>query len=140
MQTSGFLYLLGYVLLLGIGTFLQKFSMRQLSPFQLEVLITLGMVIIAVPSLLFAQKSLTIPAKGIPLGGLVGILFASGSLLFTLALSKMQVSIASAVSISYIVIASLLSIIFLKEPINLTKGLGIALTIIGVALLYFQQE
>lgn len=123
-----------------MGTFLQKFAMKQLSPFQLEVLMTAGMAVISIPALFITQKNLAIPVKGIPMGALVGILFASGSLLFTLAISRMNAGIASALSITYVVIVVILSGLFLKEEFNFAKILGIALTIIGVGLLYTQHK
>jgi drug/metabolite transporter (DMT)-like permease len=137
---SGYLFLVIYIILLGIGTFLQKFVMKTLSPFQLEFLIAIGMFLVSVPALLFTQKSLHIPAAGIPMGLLVGLLFSGGSLAFTLGLSKMNVGLASAISVSYIVLALILSVIFLKEPLNLMKIAGITLTLIGVGLLFYQQS
>lgn len=135
----GYSFLMVYILLLGVGTFLQKFVMKTLSPFQLEFLVAIGMFLVSVPALLLSQKSFNIPVSGIPMGMLVGLLFSGGSLAFTLGLSKMNVGLASAISVSYIVLALILSVIFLKEPLTLIKVTGIALTLIGVGLLFYQQ-
>lgn len=135
MQISGVTFLIGYIVLLGVGTFLQKFSMKQLNPYQLHFLISIGMLITSIPALIITQRNLFIPLKGIPIGGAVGILFASGSLLFTLALSKMSAGTATAISLSYVLVVLLLSTIFLKEGLSAVKVLGIVLTVLGVAIL-----
>jgi drug/metabolite transporter (DMT)-like permease len=140
MQTSGVIFLFGYILFLGIGTFLQKLSMKELSPYQLHFLISLGMIITAVPILLFQQKSFAIPAKGILLGSSVGLLFALGSFLFTLSLSKLPVGIATAISLSYLLVVLLLSALFLKETITPVKIVGIMFTLVGVIMLTFQTQ
>lgn len=139
MQISGVTFLLGYILLLGLGTFLQKLSLKELTPYQLHFLISLGMIFTAIPILLFQQKSLAFPQKGILIGSSVGLLFALGSFTFTLALSKMPAGAATAISLSYVLVVTALSTVFLKEPITLTKVIGIVLTIIGVAILSYKQ-
>ncbi len=134
----GSIFLATYIFAVGIGSFLQKFVMGKVTPFQLEVITAIGMFTVSVPALLFAQKSLDLPVTKAPLALLVGFLFAIGSFVYVLAVSKLPVSIAAPVSTGYIVVAVLLSIIFLKEPLTLMKGLGILMTIIGVAILSLQ--
>src|SRR5438046_3172543 len=126
----GYAFLTAYIILVGVATFLQKFVMKQLSPYQLEVLIAIGMLIISVPVLFIQQKSLAVPLKGIPLGALVGLGFALGSFVYVLAVSKMSVSIASAISTSYVVVVVILSTIFLKESLSILKLVGIVLTVL----------
>lgn len=140
MQISGLLFLLGYVIFLGVGTFLQKLSMKELSPYQLHFLIAIGMLITAIPILYFTQHHFKIPMRGIPLGSVVGLLFAIGSLFFTLSLSKLPVGSATAISLSYIVIVFILSALFLKEEITLLKVTGVLLTLTGVGILSYQTQ
>lgn len=134
----GFFFLATYILAVGIGSFLQKFVMNKVTPFQLEVITAIGMFCISVPALLLAQRSLTLPIKQAPLSLLVGLLFSVGSFVYVLAVSKLPVSIAAPVSVGYVVVAVALSAIFLKEPMTLMKGLGIILTVAGVAILSTQ--
>ena len=136
----GLLYLAGYILLVGIATFLQKFSMKTLSPYQLHFLISIGMLFTAVPALLFAQKGISVPLKGVPLGGLIGVFFALGSLMYVLAISKMPVGIASVISLTYILVVILLSWIFLGEKMDILKIIGMILTVSGVVLLSIKQS
>jgi uncharacterized membrane protein (DUF485 family) len=48
---SGFVFLLLYILFVGVASFLEKFSMKQLNPYQVNFLMAIGMAITAVPAL-----------------------------------------------------------------------------------------
>ncbi len=133
----GYLYLVGYVLFVGVASFLMKFAMKTLSAYQINVLMALGMLIITLPAMYLAEKQIKFPTEGLPLGVFTGLLMAAGSLLFVFALTKMPVGLASAISTSYIVVVVLLSWIFLKEPLGVMKIVGIILTIAGVTILSF---
>jgi drug/metabolite transporter (DMT)-like permease len=137
---SGFAFLAGYIVLVGVASFLQKFTMKQLNPYQINFLMTLGMVVTAVPALLIKQGSLTVPTKALPLGAPIGLLMALGSISYVLALSKLPVGTAAAISTSYVVLVVLLSRIFLGESLSWLKLAGILLTIAGVALLSWGQK
>ena len=137
---SGFAFLLGYIVLVGIASFLQKFSLKQLNPYQINFLMALGMVVTAVPALWLKQGSLLVPRESLPLGGPIGLMMALGSILYVLALSKLPVGTAAAISTSYIVLVVLLSRVFLNENLSWVKVAGISLTIIGVGLLSWEQK
>ena len=134
-KLQGLIFLAIYIFVVGTGSFLQKFVMGKVSPFQLEVITAIGMFVVSVPALLIAQKNLHIPFQSAPLALLVGLFFAIGSFVYVLAVSKLPVGIAAPVSTGYIVLAVALSAIFLKEPITFQKGVGILMTIVGVAIL-----
>jgi uncharacterized membrane protein len=131
----GFLFLAMYIVAVGVGSFLQKLVMDKVTPYQLGVITTIGMFFISVPALFIVQKNLHIPVSASPLSWAVGVLFAIGSLVYVLAVSKLPVSVAAPVSICYVVLAVALSAIFLGESMTLLKGIGIALTIAGVVIL-----
>lgn len=141
-MTIGYLFLLSYIILVGTATFLQKFVMKQLTPFQLEFVIAIGMLLISTPILLIQQKSLMIPVKALPLGGVVGVGvgFALGSFMYVLAVSRLPVGIASAISTGYVIVALILSVIFLKESVTFLKLLGVFLTLSGVVILSLTQK
>jgi len=139
-SVSGFAFLLGYIVLVGVASFLQKFSMKQLNPYQINFLMAIGMLVTAVPALWLEQRSLMVPVKALPLGAPIGLLMALGSISYVLALSKLPVGTAAAVSTSYIVLVVLLSRIFLDESLSWMKIVGISLTIIGVGLLSWEQK
>src|SRR5437016_8231148 len=129
---SGFAFLLGYIVLVGVASFLQKFSMNQLSPYQINFLMALGMLGTAVPALWLKQGSLSVPRESLPLGAPIGLMMALGSISYVLALSKLPVGTTAAISTSYIVLVVLLSRIFLLENLSWIKVLGISLTLVGV--------
>jgi len=132
--------LLGYIVLVGVASFLQKFSMNVLNPYQINYLMAIGMLVTAVPALWLTQGSLSVPMESLPLGAPIGLMMALGSISYVLALSKIPVGMAAAVSTSYIVIVVLLSRIFLGESLGWMKIVGISLTIIGVGLISWEQK
>ena len=137
---SGFGFLLGYIVLVGTASFLEKFSMKQLNPYQVNFLMAIRMAVTAVPALWIKQGSLTVPTKALPLGAPIGLLMALGSISFVLALSELPVGMATAVSTSYVLLVMLLSWWFLGESMGWLKIAGALLTVAGVALLSWQQK
>ena len=129
LPISGFGFLLGYIVLVGTASFLEKFSMKQLNPYQVNFLMAIGMAVTAIPALWIKQGSLTVPTKALPLGAPIGLLMAIGSICFVLSLAKLPVGAATAISTSYVVLVVLLSRLFLNESIGWMKTAGIALTI-----------
>lgn len=137
---SGFAFLAGYVVLVGVASFLQKFSMKQLNPYQVNFLMAIGMAVTAVPALLIKQGSLTVSTKSLSLGAPIGLLMALGSISYVLALSKLPVGMTAAISTTYVILVVLLSRIFLGESLSWLKVTGILLTVVGVALLSWEQK
>ena len=60
---SGFGFLLAYVVLVGTAFFLEKFSVKQLNPYQVTFLMAIGMLITATPALWLKQGNLIVPTK-----------------------------------------------------------------------------
>jgi len=139
-SATGFAFLSAYIVFVGVASFLQKFSMKQLNPYQINFLMAIGMLVTAVPALWVEQGSLMVPVKSLTLGAPIGLLMALGSISYVLALSKLPVGTAASISTSYIVLVVLLSRIFLDERLSWMKVAGISLTIIGVGLLSWEQN
>ena len=135
----GYIFIFGYVLLVGIATFLMKVSLKTLTPYQLNFLMGIGMLITGIPALLLAQKSFKIPSKELPVGMGIGIAMAVGSILYVLALNKLPVSIASVLAATYVAVVVVLSAIFLKESFDAVKIVGLALTFVGALLLTWKS-
>ena len=140
LPISGFVFLVGYIVMVGVASFLEKFSMKQLNPYQINFLMAIGMLVTAVPALWIKEGTLAVPTKALPLGAPIGLLMAIGSICFVLSLAKLPVGMATAVSTSYVVVVVFLSWLFLHESIGWMKTAGVALTIVGVALLSWQQK
>jgi drug/metabolite transporter (DMT)-like permease len=137
---SGFGFLAGYVVTVGVASFLEKFSMKELNPYQVNFLMAIGMAVTAIPALWIKQGSLTVPTKALPLGAPIGLLMALGSICFVLSLAKLPVGMATAVSTSYVVLVFFLSWLFLSESMSWMKIAGTLLTVGGVALLSWEQK
>lgn len=135
----GYIFITGYVLIIGLATFLMKVGLKTLSPYQLNFLMGIGMLLTGIPALLIADKTLKIPSKELPMGLLIGVMMATGSILYVLALNKLPASVAAVLATIYVIIVVLLSAIFLKEGFDLIKVLGIILTFAGVALLTWKS-
>jgi drug/metabolite transporter (DMT)-like permease len=137
---SGFGFLAGYIVMVGVASFLEKFSMKQLNPYQVNFLMAIGMALTAVPALWVKQGSLTVPTKALPLGAPIGLLMALGSICFVLSLSKLPVGMATAISTSYVLLVLILSWVFLNERMSWMKIAGTLLTISGVALISWKEK
>ncbi len=137
-MTLGYLFVLGYVVLVGVATFLMKVGLKTLSPYQLNFLMGIGMLLTGIPALLIAHRTFRMPAKEVPLGFLIGIMMASGSILYVLAFNKLSAGLASVLAVTYVIVIIALSAIFLKESLGMTKILGIVFTLIGTGLLIFK--
>ncbi len=118
---------------------MMKVSLKHLSPYQLNFLMGIGMLLTGIPALLIAHKSFKLPPKEIPAGFLIGTMMALGSILFVLALNKLSVSVASVLAATYVVVAIVLSWLVLKESFDAVKVLGLILTFSGAALLVYKS-
>ncbi len=64
--------------MIGVASFLQKFSMKELNPYQVNFLMAIGMLLTAVPALSIKQGNLAVLVKSLPLGAPIGLLMALG--------------------------------------------------------------
>jgi drug/metabolite transporter (DMT)-like permease len=135
----GYLFVAGYVILVGVATFLMKVSLKSLSPYQLNFLMGIGMLATGIPALLLAHKTFKMPAKELPIGIAIGIMMALGSILYVLALNKLSASVASVLAATYVGVVVILSLVFLKESFDALKALGIVLTFVGSLLLVYKS-
>ncbi len=135
----GYLFILGYIAIVGVASFLMKVGLKTVSPYQMMFLMGIGMFITGVPALLIAHKSFKIPAKELPLGLIIGIMMATGSIFYVLALNKLSASIAAVLATIYVLVVIVLSWIFLKEGFDSVKVLGLLLTFAGAALLTWKS-
>ncbi len=134
----GLLFLLGYVAALGAATYLLKVLLEDLSAYQVNLLMGLAMLVISVPAVLIADRTLSIPARHLPAGLVVGFLMAGGSVLYALALQRLPAGPTAAIATSYVVIVVVLSAAFLDERVDAVTILGVAMTLGGVVLLSFR--
>lgn len=134
------MFLIGYIASVGVATFGLKYVSDDFSPYQINLLMAVGMLVIGVPALLLAEGSLALPQKRLPQAAGIGFLMAAGSILYVLALSKLPVSLASAIATSYVVVVVVLARLVLHESLGPAKIAGLILTLAGVGLLSFSSS
>lgn len=124
----------GYIVIIGIGAFLEKPALRGLDATQLNGLMALAMTAVAVvafsvegPRLPMSSRSL----RGLGVGAMVGV----ASVSYFMGLRGLPVSVAAAASNAYIVITVLLSALVLHQPVTKGRAGAMALTLGGVTLL-----
>ena len=139
MSNAGMLFLVGYVITIGIATCLMKVALEDLGAFQINVMMGIAMVIVSVPGAILVDGSLRIPGSALGIGALVAILMAVGSVLYALALARLPAGPSAAIATSYIVVVVVLSALFLKDRVDTLTIVGLASTLGGVAILSFRS-
>jgi uncharacterized membrane protein len=128
-------YVLVYVVLVGVASFVESPVGRGFGAFQLNALIRTGSLAAAAIALV-AAHGFTLPATRPALAGLgIGLLTGVGSLFYCFALDGMSVSLVVTFSNLYIVITTLLGIVVLGESLTVLKITGLICTVGGVVLL-----
>jgi len=131
-----FLMMGAYVVIVGIGAFLEKPALRELDATQLNVLMAVAMT--AVAFVAFAAEGPRVQMSVRSLGGLgVGAMVGTASVFYFLGLRGLPVSVAAASSNAYIVITVLLSTLVLHQLLTKVRLGAIALTLGGVTLLAY---
>jgi drug/metabolite transporter (DMT)-like permease len=131
----GAVALAGYIVTIGVATYLLKVSLEDLTPYQINLLMGVAMLAVSVPAVLFTEGSLHVARRHLPLGAVVAVLMAVGSVLYAVALSRLPAGISAAVATSYVVLVVVLSTVFLHETLDWVIAMGLALTLAGVAIL-----
>lgn len=123
-----------YVLIIGVGAFLEKPALRGLDATQLNALMAIAMT--AVAGMALAAKGPRLPMTARTLGGFgVGVMIGTASVFYFLGLRGLPVSVAAASSNAYVVVTVGLSTIFLHQPLSRARRGAMALTLLGVSLL-----
>jgi uncharacterized membrane protein len=129
-----FLMMGAYVVIVGIGAFLEKPALRELDATQLNALMAVAMTAVAFVALAVEGPRVQVSLRG--LGGLgAGVMIGAASVFYFLGLRGLPVSVAAASSNAYIVITVLLSALLLHQHLTRVRIGAIALTLGGVSLL-----
>lgn len=130
-----FMVMAVYIVLIGVGAFLEKPVLKGLDATQLNGLQSLAMTVVAAVALA-VEGPRRLPMTKRALAGIgVGAMIGVASVFYFLGLRDLPISIAAASSNAYIVVTVLLSTIALRQSLTRATGGAIALTLIGVTLL-----
>jgi transporter family protein len=133
-QARGFVIMGIYIVMIGVGAFLEKPALKGLAATQLNAL--MGIAMTAVAGIALAVKGPQLPMTKRALGGLgVGVMIGAASVFYFLGLRGLPVSVASATSNASVVVTVVLSAIFLHQPLSRARGGALALTLLGATLL-----
>ena len=133
-RARGFTIMASYVVIIGVGAFLEKPALKGLAATQLNVLMGIAMTVVA--GIALAVKGPRLPMTKRTLGALgVGVMIGAASVFYFLGLRGLPVSVAAASSNASVIVTVALSAIFLHQPLNRARGAAIALTLLGVTLL-----
>ena len=119
----------GAFVLWGLWSFVPKITTRHISPKSAVVYEVLGGLIIAIIVLFSLGFRPDAHPKGVALAITTGVLGFLGALCFLYAVSKGPVSLVATLSALYPVIAIVLAMIFLHEPVTVKQGVGILLAL-----------
>ncbi len=134
LQSRGFAIMGIYVVMIGVGAFLEKPALKGLAATQLNAL--MGIAMMAVAGIALAVRGPRLPMTKRTLGGLgVGVMIGTASVFYFLGLRGLPVSVASAASNASVIVTVVLSAIFLHQPLGRARGAAIALTLLGATLL-----
>jgi drug/metabolite transporter (DMT)-like permease len=123
-----------YIVIVGVGAFLEKPALKGLDATELNGLMAIAMTAVAAialatrgPRLLMTKRTL----EGLGVGATIGV----ASVFYFLGLRGLPVSVAAASSNGYMVVTVILSTVVLHRPLTRARGGAIALTLLGVTLL-----
>lgn len=120
--------------LYGLWAFLPKIASSHLDARSILVFETVGSIVIVSGVLLSLGGRLQVHDVGLPVAIAAGACGALGSMFFLIALARGNTSVVVTATALYPLVVVLLSAVFLKEPINIRQGIGIALAITAMAL------
>lgn len=132
---ASFGFIAAYAVLIAVASVIEVPIGRGLASVQLNLLIRLGGLAVAIPALVIVHGS-GVPTGLQALAGLgIGVLTGVGSIFYCLTLIDLPLSLVVVLSNLYIVITFLLGISLLHEPVTALKIGGLVLTLAGVVLL-----
>jgi drug/metabolite transporter (DMT)-like permease len=123
-----------YIVLVGVGAFLEKPALRGLTALQLNALTALGMAVVALAAV--AARDHRFPSGSAARGaGGVGLLLGLGAVSYYLGLDRLPVSVAATLSNTSVLVTAALAVMFRHQPVTPLQAAGAAATLIGVSFL-----
>lgn len=136
VSTTGNIFIALTVLAWGVGSFLGKIALKDVSGIQGYMLEALGTLTVFVAVAVLWRRDIVGALGGItPAGYLFGILWGVGTVTFVMALKYRPASIAVPLTGLYPFVTVLLAALFLKEVVTVKSALGIAFALAAGVLL-----
>jgi uncharacterized membrane protein len=126
--------LLGYILLAGISTFLEKPALGALAPLQLNALTALGMAAVGVVAAGVRDRALPAGSPALAAAG-IGAMIGLGAVAYFLGLARLPVSIAAALGNTYVLVTTALAVLLRHQTLGRWQIAGALGTVAGVCVL-----
>jgi drug/metabolite transporter (DMT)-like permease len=130
--------LVPYIALVGVGAFLEKPLLRDVTALQLNALTALGMAVVALAAVGVRDRRLPTGRAALGASG-VGLLLGLGSVGYFLGLERLPVSVAATLSNTSVLVTAALAVFFRHQKITRRQVTGAAATLAGVSLLTIPQ-
>jgi transporter family protein len=127
-------YALLCIIAWGAWGFIAKLGADRIAPGPLQILATAGTLPLALLAFLQLRMRLEKDARGIAYGILNGVLSGVGLLAYYAAASRGKVSVVGPVTSLYPLLTVLLAFIFLRERLNRVQVVGVALSLVAIAI------
>ncbi|MGH2615985.1 MAG: EamA family transporter [Thermomicrobiales bacterium] len=128
-----------YIVLVGVGVFLQKPALRGLTALQLNALTALGMAMVALAAVGVRDRRIPTGPAALATAG-VGILLGLGGVGYYLALERLPVSVAATLANTSVLVTAALAILVRHQAVTRRQIVGAAATLAGVCLLTISQR
>jgi drug/metabolite transporter (DMT)-like permease len=123
-----------YVVIVGVGAFLEKPALKSLDATQLNALMAIAMTAVAGVALGVSGPRLPL-TRGTLAGVGVGAMMGVASVFYFLGLHGLPVSAAAALSNASVIVTVALSTVVLRRPLSRARVGSLALTLLGAVLL-----
>ena len=119
----------------GIFGFLGKVGSDRISPAQMQIFFTIGMVPVAIVCVFRLKFQIATNKRGVSYSLLMGLFAALGSLAFFGAMKNGKASLVAPVTSLYPALTVLLALVVLKEKLNKVQTLGLILAMASIVIL-----
>lgn len=119
----------------GLWGFLSKIGSDAASPFQMQILFTLGMIPVALAMLVQMRGKLDRNVGGITFGLLCGVVTGAGTIGYYAALRHQSASVVTPVTGLFPVLTVVLAVVGLRERLNKVQVGGMLLALAAIVIL-----
>jgi transporter family protein len=127
-------YALLCIIAWGTWGFIAKLGADRIAPGPLQILATAGTLPLALVAFLQLRMRLEKDARGISYSILNGVLSGIGLLAYYAAVSRGKVSVVGPVTSLFPLLTVVLAFIFLRERLNRVQMVGVALSLVAIAI------
>jgi len=127
-------YALLCIIAWGTWGFVAKLGADKIAPGPLQILATAGTLPLALVAFLQLRMRLEKDGRGITYGILNGVLSGIGLLAYYAAVSRGKVSVVGSVTSLFPLLTVVLAFIFLRERLNRVQVVGVALSLVAIAI------